>query len=104
MKEKKLFIFIITVVLIFLIYSFYSLNRISRVFDLRIKISGMCYDYNESNIPNKKIKDAYLIYKSLPTYDEMVHSFKPLTLENYIDSTVLDELERPYIDNLENLK
>ena len=90
---------LLTVMLLWLFTSMYFLQRNSKVFDLRYKISTMCIEYNRADIPNKKIKNAMLIYGSLPLYDEMVRSFEPLTIENYIDSTILKELERPYKEN-----
>lgn len=96
---KNGFFSIMTMLLLSLALSFYFLQRNAEVFDLRQRISVMCIEYNNSDIPNKKIKNAMLIYQSLPCYNKMVKSFKPLTIENYIDSTILKELERPYKEN-----
>lgn len=93
------FFTLLTVLLLRIFTSMYFLQRDSIVFDLRYKISTMCIEYNNSDIPNKKIKNAMLIYQSLPSYNKMVHSFEPLIIENYIDSTILKELERPYKEN-----
>jgi len=82
----------------------YSLSRNMQVSSFRNNVIDICYDYNVSDIPDKKINNAYLIYHSLPSYNDMVNSFKPLKLETYLDKDIVDELNRPYKDNLKNLK
>lgn len=103
-KSRQLAIMFLISCFIGLLVCFYSLNRSSRVFDFRVKVSQTCCDYDISDIPNKKIKDASLIYHNLPSYSDMTWSFKPLKLETYVDKKIVDELKRPYEDNLILLK
>ena len=103
MKQKLAIVFLISA-LIGLSFCFYSLNRNSKVYDFRDKVMTTCSKYNKSDIPDKKIKDAWLIYNSLPSYHDMLYSFKPLKIETYLDKKIVDELNRPYKENLENLK
>ena len=102
---KKEFAYLNIIVLMFLSASlFYILNRNNRVHEFRTNFIDMCRDYNNSDIPDKKIKNAYLIWYNIPSYNDMLFSFKTLKIENYVDEKIANELKRPYEDNIKNLK
>jgi len=82
----------------------YSIIRSTKVFDFRNEVIVICYDYNRSDMPDKKIVDAFLIYRKMPSYNDMIYSFKPLKLETYVNKTVVNELNRTYEYNLKDLK
>jgi hypothetical protein len=103
MKQKLAISFLISA-LLGLLFMLYSLNRNSKVFNFRNEVIQICYDYNRSDIPDKKIVNAFLIYHNMPSYTDMIYSFKPLKLETYLDKKVVDELNRPYKENLKDIK
>ena len=101
---KKIYYPIMIALLLALSFAFYSLTRNTLVYNFRNSVVDICYDYNTSDISDKKIKDAFLVYHTLPSYNDMVLSFKPLKLETYLSKTIISELNRPYQENLKNLK
>lgn len=87
------FPFIITVIILFFYVSLFIgiiwlLKRNSDVCDFRNRIIDVCNEYNTRHIleydPGNEKTDALIMYQNLPTYQEMVFSFKPLKIENYL--------------------
>jgi len=63
------------------------IKRNSKVADFRLKILNNCHqlflDQLNSGIFNTS-SNIWEIYDSLPSYKQMLYSFKKLTLENYL--------------------
>ena len=60
------------------------MKRDSKVEEFRNMISNMCYDYAMRNYKTKgfdEVKEVWNWFDSKWTYDEMLKSSKPLTLE-----------------------
>jgi hypothetical protein len=66
----------------------FGLIRNNKVAKFRNDIIDLCQDYNRRHskeIFSGNAESAYdWLYRKLPSYNEMVMSFKPLTLESYI--------------------
>jgi hypothetical protein len=82
-------ILILTIVAIAI--SLYYLYRNNATYKLRKLISDIDYEMTMQKIRNAKDEDDLCrisvndgIYSKLPSYDDMLHSFKPLTLEQWL--------------------
>ena len=85
------FIIIITILISGLIYSIYMLERNRKVCDFRNKVNNLAYKYNMRHLGENK--DGWdLSYNKLPSYDDMLYSFKSLKLESYFDENTINEL------------
>ena len=104
MSKKRLSVMFLISALLGLLFCLFLLIRSTQVYNFRNNVIDICYDYNTSDISDKKIKDAWLVYHSLPSFDDMLWSFKPLKFETYIDKKIVNEINLPYEYNLENLK
>lgn len=92
-RFEIIFVFIYTLALSF---STILLYRSHLTFKLRNRINQLCYEYSLENIEKIVVKEktsAYdWIYDGLPTYSQMVWSFKPLRLKYWIPEMDLAEL------------
>ena len=71
---EKILLTILVICILTILFCFYMLYRNSRTYNTRVWF----------------INNDYEKYQKLPTYDEMLYSFKPLTVEywtNYIEKT-----------------
>jgi hypothetical protein len=80
-------IIIVLVTVLVLCFCFYMLYLNKKVYELRIKIIDLCGDYDKRHIlefrhPNESA--LYWLYNELPTYGEMMYSFKPIRLQTFI--------------------
>jgi hypothetical protein len=73
----------------------YISKRNNEVCDFRKKIIHLCHERNVRRIiqlvPNPA-NSWVLFYYNLPSYDSMLHSFKPLKLESYYTEEEINEL------------
>jgi hypothetical protein len=83
-------------VLIIYIIGLFVLFRNQKVSTFRGKLIDMCGDYNMRHIEDWEIGndvDAFVwLYGTLPTYTEMLYSFKPLKLGSYITKEQYERL------------
>lgn len=92
---EPLLITLTAINLIFFVIQFYLYKRSDNVAELRRKILELCAKYNEAKIRAVGLKytSAYdWCYVLIPTFSEMLYSFKKLSVENYIPHNQLEEL------------
>lgn len=81
-------IIILIIGVIGLIGTSYMMDRNKKVYKLRIRILDLCEDYNKRHIDEifrGEDEGAHnWLYRKLPSYEDMLISFKPLKLETYI--------------------
>ena len=103
-KDKKLNKMIIEIVLlgltfasIVILYGVYLLMRNDKVCEFRQKVIKLCHERNLVEIYNlspNRINCWQLFYNKLPSYESMLHSFKPLKLETYFTEEEIRELTK----------
>lgn len=85
MKEIIFFICILLV-----IGAFYILVRNFFVLELRRKVLGKCWEWLSTH-PGEE-NPIHWCYPKLPSYEEMLFSFKPVKLETWLTQEEIDKL------------
>lgn len=70
-----------------IVYS-YEIRRIDKVYKFRSFIIDLCYEYALKH----KDLTSYERFHGKYTFDQMVYSFKPLTLEAWFSKEEIDDL------------
>lgn len=71
----------------------YLIRRNNQVYEFRHTVNIACFDYSMRHIKDDDLKSAYdWCWAKLPPYNDMVWSFKPLTLETYISVEDIEKL------------
>lgn len=79
----KIFKLLLIATFIVTIVGGYLLKRTHDVYTFRNQTLFLCYN-----------KGQLSIYNKLPSYDEMVYSFKPLTLDSYLSDEDITTLKK----------
>jgi len=86
-----------TLLLVLGIFTNLFIVRTQKVYQFRNYITDLCYSKSIKDLDNLGVNNyesayEWFYHKKVPSYDEMLFSFKPLKLENWFDKEDIERL------------
>lgn len=84
----------LTLSIILMVFGLWLMHKANNVFIFRKKINYMCKDWSLLHVSDDDYESAYdWCYSTLPTFNKMVYSFKPLKLKYWLAEDVIKKIK-----------